>query len=138
MKTIPETSFRFVNTGPARTPLEIAREVYNHEPCARSFDEDLRLHYINGHVFSTDDFFVMGRQVNRSAPASLIVDPSIRFDEARCDCWHIYLFAGDMVKAWQVMQGLRWLPWFSFERRNDLRFYLAEHIKRLSLGPTNT
>jgi hypothetical protein len=116
------------------TPYQQARAVYEKEPCVRTFEQDLRLHYKNGHVFETADYFVMGREVVRDAAASLIVDPSVIFPNCLCDCWHIYLFSGDMVQAWQVLNGLRSLPWFSFERRNELRFYKASRIERLSLG----
>jgi hypothetical protein len=116
------------------TPLEKAMDVYRREPCFRTFDADLALHLDNGHVFSTPDYFIMGRPVPRDARHDLITDPAITFPDSLTDCWHIYLFAGNIVKAWEVLQEVRWLPWFSFERRNDLRFYRASTMQRLSLG----
>lgn len=114
------------------SPFEQARHVYEKEPCVRPFDEDLRLHLEGGFVFSTPAYFIMGRPVDRHAPPHLIVDPSVRFERSVANCWHLYLFAGDMRPAWSIMP---WpLGWFSFERRNELRFYPVESIRRLSLG----
>jgi hypothetical protein len=114
------------------TPVELAMQVYQREPCARSYDEDLYLHFINGFVFSTPEFFIMGRAVVSTEDHSEIVNPAVSFPRVRCDCWHIYLMAGDTAKAWSIMP---WpLPLFSFERRNELRFYQSERIRKLSLG----
>jgi hypothetical protein len=113
------------------SPIEQAMAVYQKEACARTFDEDLRLHLEHGFVFSTPEFFIMGRPVDSKASPRLIVDPTVRFLSDR-DCWHIYLMAGNCYRAWDIMP---WpLPLFSFERRNELRFYPMERIRRLSLG----
>jgi hypothetical protein len=114
------------------SPFETARQVYAQEPCARTFDEDLTLHLQHGFVFSTPRYFIMGRPVIRAADAQHIVDPRHIFTAEDCDTWHIYLLAGDPTPAWDIMP---WpLAWFSFERRNELRFYPVDRIKRLSLG----
>lgn len=116
------------------TPYEQARSVYDREPCARTFDEDLRLHLLNGFAFSTPAFFVMGRPVRKDWLAPCIVNPNYIFAHHTADCWHLYCMAGDMSAAWSI---LPWpLPWFSFERRNELRFYRAADIQRLSLRPS--
>ena len=119
-------------------PMMQAMEVYCHEPCARTFEQDLLLHHLHGYVFNTADYFVMGRPVERCAAPALIVNPAHTFPRARCDCWHIYLMAGSHLQAWEVFQRLVWLPWFSFERKNELRFYEASRMKRLSLGSAAT
>lgn len=94
------------------------------------------LHYLHGFVFSTPEFFIMGRAVVKAGEQALIVNPEHTFPRSLCDCWHIYLMAGNPSEAWDIMP---WpLPWFSFERRNDLRFYRAERIRRLSLGDALT
>lgn len=114
------------------SPFEQAAAVYEHEPCARSFADDLKLHLLHGFVFSTPHYFIMGKPVVRGAQTALIVNPGCIFAWPECDCWHIYLMAGDPSPAWQIMP---WpLPWFSWERKNELRYYSAERIKRLSLG----
>ena len=112
------------------TPFEQARSVYENEACARTFDQDLLLHYLHGFVFSTPDYFIMGRPVDRHADSAAIVNPAHTFARAKMNCWHIYLMAGDCAAAWAIMP---WpLGWFSFERRNELRFYPAERIRRLT------
>lgn len=114
------------------TPYEQAQRVYFEEPCARTFHQDVEAHMRSGFVFSTPSFFIMGRAVVSTADAAQIVDPSFAFPREQCDCWHLYLMAGDTAAAWSIMP---WpLPLFSFERRNDLRFYPVERIKRLCLG----
>lgn len=112
------------------SPYELARQVYGSERCVRSFEEDLEAHLVTGFVFSTPDFFIMGRPVDRQADPALIVDPCVAFARERCDCWHLYLFAGDMEKAWIIEPWA--LPWFSFERKNELRFVPSRSIRRLS------
>jgi hypothetical protein len=112
------------------TPYEQAKAVYAKEHNARSFEEDLHWHLLNGYVISRPDFFVMGRHVDSKAPPGLIVNPSWLFHPDTCDCWHVYLFAGDIARAFGIMP---WeLPLVSFERRNDLRFYPLASIRRLS------
>lgn len=114
------------------SPVEQAAAVYDSEPSVRTFREDLELHLLNGFVFSTPEFFIMGRAIERSAAHALIVNPAHRFQAELCDCWHIYLMSGSMVKAWSIIPWQ--LPWFSFERKNELRFHHASVIRRLSGG----
>lgn len=106
------------------TPLEQAMHVYETEACPRTFTEDLALHLRNGYVFSLPEVFVMGRPVNREAQARDIVHPAFTF--AHCDCWHVYLIAGDWLKAIPFIPYP--LPWFSWERDNVLRFYPATKL----------
>lgn len=112
------------------TPYQQAREVWNREHCVRSFEEDLHWHFLNGYVISRPDFFIMGRHVNSKAKPELIVNPSWLFAPAECDCWHVYLFAGDIGPAFGIMPFP--LPLVSMERRNDLRIYPLESIRRLA------
>lgn len=117
-------------------PLEQAMAVYTSEPCRRTFNEDLISHLMNGFVFSTPEYFIMGRPVISTATYEQITDPDHAFPREQCDCWHIHLMAGDTRPAWAIM------PWplalFSFERRNDLRFYPVERIRKLSGVHLNT
>lgn len=113
-----------------KTPVERAAEVYQREPCARSFRDDLEIHLLHGFVFSRPDFFVMGRPVIRSAPRELIVNPLHRFPSSECDTWHVYLMAGNLAPAYSIMP---WpLPWLSFERKNVLRFWPMSKMQGLS------
>ena len=123
------------------TPYHQAREVYNREPCARTFEEDLVAHLENGYVINTPEVFGMFRPVNIDWPEPDILDASRR----NCiigNCWHIWIAAGDLS---QFMGFLPYpLPFISFERKNRLRYYrfhqMAEklshgRIRRTSLHP---
>lgn len=105
---------------------------------ARPRDQSLRfyeeLHMSMGFLFSTPDFFVMGRPVRKYAPIEHILDVQCRFERATCDTWFIFQMAGDMTKAWSIMP---WeLPWMCWVRDNDptgeLRFYETRRLMRLS------
>ena len=115
-----------------KTPYELARAVYDSEPCARTFAEDLDWHLVNGFVFSRPDFFVMGRPVVSTAEPALIVGQH-RFNSGACDCWHVYLMAGNITPAWAM---LPWeLPLLSFERGNELRIVPLASMRRLAIPP---
>lgn len=114
-------------------PYDAAMAVYRNEPCARSFFDDFTLHMKHGFVFSTPDYFIMGRPVNSKAAEAQIVDPACTFKPEECDCWHVYLMAGDVTKVWNIMPYP--LPKVSFERRNELRFYTLDSIRRIQTNP---
>jgi hypothetical protein len=107
------------------TPVEQAAAVYEREPCARSFREDLEAHLLHGVVVSTPEFFCMGRPVLACANREQIVDPWYN-DFPIWDCWHLYLWAGPMMSAFQ--QATYPLTFVSFERKNRLRVYRWESI----------
>lgn len=111
------------------TPVEQAKQVYQQEPCARTFEEDIHLHLMHGYVFSTPYYFVMGRAVLRGGCPNEIVNSTFLYAPWRCDCWHVYLFAGDMNKALSMFPYP--LPWVSFERQNKLRFYPFDRLNHL-------
>jgi hypothetical protein len=107
-------------------PVVTAAAVYLKEPCARTFREDLEAHLLHGHVISTPDFFCMGRKVYRRAQAKDIINPWFNLWESPPDCWHLYLFTGDIRRAFLCADVQ--LPHVSFERRNRLRFYTWDRI----------
>lgn len=117
------------------TPVELAKQVYDREDCARDFVEDLELHLLNGYVFSTPLYFIMGRPVSVAASHEEIVDPSVVFEDP--DCWHVYLAAGhNPFRAF-----LRLMPWYlpcvSWERENKLRFHRTDFIlNRFEITPS--
>lgn len=103
------------------TPYQQARAVYDREPCARSFEEDLVAHLLNGYVISTPEVFLMFRDVLRDADPEVITDPFMTFPVSDfSDCWHVYLAAGDMTQFHRFFPYP--LEWVSFERKNRLRF----------------
>ncbi len=104
-----------------------AAKVYEREPCARTFQEDLEMHLLVGFVLSTPTHFIMARPVDRYAAHEDIISPSIPFRPEACNCWHIYLAAGDMRQFWDFYP-VRY-PWVSWEKRNRLRFYPMDAIR---------
>ena len=118
-----------------RNPVLEAAAVYRQEPCLRSFNEDLELHLVAGYVVSTPDYFIMARPVDSGAPPQDIVDAACLFDKEECDCWHIYVMAGDMKKCWDHCPAdLAGLPLVSFERKNRLRILPMDRVRHLVLG----
>jgi hypothetical protein len=109
------------------SPFEMAMLVYATEPCARSFDEDLRRHHLYGYVFSSPSCFIMGRPVEKNAQERLIKDPSVRFYNP--DAWLVYLAAGDLAEFFKHEPYP--LPWLGWERDNHLRFYRRDNVRRL-------
>lgn len=109
------------------TTIAKALEVYAREQCGSTFEDDLSAHFKHGMVFSRPDFFVMLRPVCSCAPVAQIIDPWHVF-HTDYDCWHMYLFAGNMARAWDFLPFP--LPLVSFEKRNSLRFYRLESFRR--------
>lgn len=114
------------------TPAQQAAAVYGREPCARTFIEDLDAHLVNGYVYSTPDFFAMGRPVCSLWPHKDIINPWITFPRESWDCWFVYLVAGDMLKAWSSFPFP--LPKIGFEKRNRIRYYRFELLETHLLG----
>jgi hypothetical protein len=77
-------------------------------------------------VFSTPDYFVMGRAVCKDAPHADIVNPWVNFPSG--DCWHLYLFAGPMQAAFDLAPYH--LNFVSYERRNLLRVHPLDRIRQ--------
>jgi hypothetical protein len=111
-------------------PYPEAKRVYQQELCVRSFEVDLDMHLRHGWVYSGPELFIMARPVRRDAPAELVVCPSAWWPSSECDTWHVYLFAGDLSKLERHMPFP--LPWISFERKNELRFYALGEMSRLA------
>jgi len=108
------------------SPLAQAKAVYDREPCARSFEEDLALHLEHGHVHSTPAYFIMGRPVDTDFVEDLILDPVYHFTHP--NCWLIWLYAGSLSLAFRHFNDNLHLPWIAFQRRNQLRFYNSERL----------
>jgi len=104
-----------------------AVRVYETEPCVRTFRQDLELHLLTGYVFSTPEYFIMGRPVNRYAAHSLIIDPLVCFPKEEWNCWHIYVMSGNIALCWD-REPLK-LPFVSWEKRNKLKIYPMNAIR---------
>lgn len=113
-------------------PAFQASKVYQSEPCANTFLEDLDAYLASGFVHSTPDFFVMARPVSSEWREELITNPLT--DKLNneltlpLDMWHIALMAGDMREAWGLFPYQ--LPYISMERKNKLHIYDYDRFKR--------
>lgn len=105
------------------SPFAQALDVYSREPCVRSFSEDLEAHLRHGLVVSNSECFLMARKVFMGWNEADVVNPWVKASSVwhDPDCWHVYLFAGDIHKAF--LSADVQLPWVSFERRNKIRYY---------------
>jgi hypothetical protein len=103
-----------------KTPLDLAQRIYETEWCARTFPQDLCLHLRHGWVLSSPSFFMMGRPVLHTAPESLILDPTHRFDNA--DAWLVWVAAGSHPR--ELIRHMPFqLPYLGWQKRNRLRWY---------------
>lgn len=110
-------------------PVRQAAAVYQREPCARDFKEDLSAHLLHGIVFNTPTAFIMARYVSRSWPESSIINPWL--NDATCshlDTIHVYLAAGYLTEFFTFPHIQ--CKWISFERKNTLKFYCYTDLKR--------
>lgn len=117
------------------SPREQVEALYRRIPCERTFEYDCELHRATGYVIDLPDIFLMGRGVDRIANIQEIADPHCVFHEEQQDCWHIYAFAGDARRIWEVMPYP--LPWVCWQRLRaiasdptELRFYSAKRAFR--------
>lgn len=111
------------------TPAEQAAAFYG-DGRRGSFRDDLEAHLLNGCVFSTPDFFVMGRPVSSSAPEALILDPWHAFPAADCDGWLIYLAAGNWRQAVALLpHPLPRIGWERGARGRGLRWHSLSRFK---------
>ena len=108
------------------SPFEQAQQVYEREPCARTFCEDLYHHLQHGWVVSTPTVFGMCRPVQHDWPAAWLREPW-RTDPAG-DCWMIWLLAGDLAKAMASLPDQR--AFMAYERENQIRVLPMQRIWR--------
>lgn len=113
------------------TPFDTVVQLYKDHPQEEPFEYYLLWHMRNGFVFSTPDFFIMGRPVSR-----LAFDPNKLefFPRETCDAWFIHVMAGDMAKAWSILPWeLPYLLWERLERGKLVcREYRIEDVRRLT------
>ncbi len=110
------------------TAYDMARAVYESEPCARSFEEDIALHFRYGYVFSQQDAFLMGRPVDKNASYEAITSPWVSFGSP--NAWLVWLAAG--AKAFEIFLSHEpfQMPYIGWERDNRLRWYPRETLIR--------
>lgn len=98
-------------------PFHAAQAVYEREPCARPFYEDLHHHLEHGHVISSPALFAMARTVYHDWPHEWLRQPWRTAPDG--DCWMVWLVAGDLSEAF-ARQPFP-LPWLAYERGNVMR-----------------
>lgn len=102
-------------------PIHAAASV----PSYAGFTNDLAAHLQPGaYVISAPDYFLMFRGIPVDAPMDDILNPWRRWPEDRCDCWFIWLAAGDLLAAVDMMvaqYGAK--KWFAFQRGGPPRYW---------------
>lgn len=82
------------------------------------------MHQFNGgHIFYDDTYFIMGRPIKAypeepKRNRAQVTNPEYRFPEESWNCWFIWLYAGNVQKAFTNFPF--WLPYFAYERRDNL------------------
>ena len=106
-----------------KTPAQIAFDYYGED----AFYYILDLHFLHGYVYSTPDYFAMGRPVDKEVVRDDLIDPRVTSPKERQNCWFIYYVSGNMVKAFDNLPFF--LPYCLFERKGILKFYKLEKLK---------
>lgn len=108
------------------SPYQQARAVYEREPCAHSFEEDLFWHIQRGIVLSTPECFAMIRPVCSYWQEDDLKNP--RLADPDGDCWMMWLAAGDISPVWELGPRKEWVAW---ERENVLKVWPYDRFRRL-------
>ena len=107
------------------TPYEQAQAVYEREPCARTFHEDLWYHLQHGFVWASPACFAMIRPVCSTWERAALLSPWLTAPDG--DCWLVWMLAGDAA------EGIAKLPsrkkWLAFERSGSLYTVDAERFQ---------
>ena len=118
------------------SPYERIAAEYAARPRQQTFSWYVVWHCLHGFVFSTPDFFVMGRPINKGyCERNGVPLYAATGDEA--DTWYLHSFAGDMAKSWSILPYP--LPYIAWERMRDGRLELTvvkfERIRAMSQLP---
>lgn len=107
---------------------------YARKPQEMPFSAYVEQHMLTGFVFSTPEFFIMGRPVMSNGYTEDIGNPWHIYDEKKCDCWYVHAMSGDLSKAFDIMP---WnLEWLAFERvrggKRDMVICKLANMRRLA------
>lgn len=101
----------------------------------RTFEEDLSAHLHHGYVYSTPEYFLMGRPVWSGAPQEAINDVWCAFAPCDWDAWYVYAFAlrDDQGLCGLVKKLLTHMPFYlpllAWERSGEpLKFFSTEQL----------
>lgn len=89
------------------------------------FTNDLAAHLEpGGYVLSHPDFFLMFRPVPVDAPIDDLLNPWRRWPAADCDCWLVWLAAGNLAMAADALIALAGpQKWLAFQRDGPPHFW---------------
>jgi len=92
------------------------------------FTNDLAAHLEpGGHIVSTPEYFVMFRAVPVDAAMDQVLNPWWRWPAEECDCWYIWLAAGDLAKAGEMLvREFGAKKWLAFQREGPPRYWRFE------------
>ena len=88
------------------SPIDAIREEYRLHPREESFQVYLDWHIENGFVFSTPQFFIMGRAIkvyDEDAKTKHGIDNFAVWEREEENCWFVHSMAGDLSKAWDIL-----------------------------------
>lgn len=116
------------------TPFYEIERKYAANPQQFPFGFYLDWHHRHGFVFSTPDYFIMGRAVDKDAFDPEVLDIAIH---GKLNAWYIHAMAGSLSKAWDILPfPLGWLGWERVRGgQRELGWYKTEEIRRLSRSP---
>ena len=107
---------------------------YQSKETGRTFDEDLCWHFHHGVVISRPDIFTMARPVIAHHP--LVGDVGHHFPWEQADCWHIHVYAGNILKGMELFPFP--LPLISWESKRGLVFTTCTRIASLIATTRNS
>lgn len=115
-------------------PYDRMAAKYAEKPQEMPFSAYVEQHLLAGFVFSTPDFFVMGRPVKSDGYTEEIGNPWHVYKAEECDCWYVHAMSGDLNKVFDI---LPWpMEWLAFERlrggRRDMVVCKLADIRRLA------
>jgi hypothetical protein len=113
----------------ALAPVQMAREWYRAHLRARSFEVDLGMFLLRGHVVSAPEGFMMGHVVNHERVAEEW--EKIGDCVSGGNCWYVWVLAGGGGLRWFMDRMPFYLPWVAFHRRGKLKLFPTETLAKL-------
>lgn len=116
------------------TPYETLAADWLARPRSVTLEEQELRYKRVGFVFSTHQFYAMGRAVVRGMPDEQIRDPYVSWSLDACDAWYVAEMCGDMRALWSIMPWrLPFIGWCSAkDPLQEVRFYPICQLERLT------
>lgn len=116
------------------SPYERMAQKYADNPQEHTFDWYCDWHKRHAYLFSTPEYFIMGRPLSKTmieVSGPLLIEWG---DMPGANCYYVHAAAGDLSKAWSILP--RELPYLAFERLRDgkleLQILPLSRIRRLT------